>query len=256
MLPCASAPSRLQVEIEIVSFVCARIATPWAYPQSTVHHRQRIAAAAAMGLFSSSKRSKAPKEARARKSFGGGDAPASGKDWPSLSPVPSECHALHARHASAHAGAGNLSPRDLIPSFVPSPGGHATPGNHGCTSPGEGGAAVAAAATPAAAGCAACLDEEEGFLRLEPSALSDTLAHIEAADTQHSTWAHEGAFPVGCSVQPQTCLHPARDTQAKVLVCLPTLLLLLHFCTRVALHGPAAGGWRQVRAALHVQVLY
>lgn len=146
-----------------------------------------------MGLFSSSKRNKAPKEARLRKSFGGADAPASGKDWPSLSPVPSECHALRAQHASAHAGAGNLSPRDLIPSFVPSPGAHATPGGGHCTSPGEGGAAAAA---PAAADSSATLDEGEGFLRLEPSALSDTLAHIEAADTQHNTWSHEGAYPI------------------------------------------------------------
>lgn len=140
-----------------------------------------------MGLFSSSKRNKAPKEARARKSFGGADAPTSGKDWPSLSPVPSECHALRAQLAAAHAG--NLSPRDLIPSFVPSPGAHATPGGGRCTSPGERGAA------PAAADSLATLDEGDGFLRLEPSALSDTLAHIEAADTQHSTWATEGTLP-------------------------------------------------------------
>jgi len=135
-------------------------------------------------FFSSSKRNKVPKEAkgaRSRKSLG-----SEGKDWPSLSPVPSECHAVQSGDGSMRAGAGGLSPRDLIPSFVPS---HGLQGGGSC--------AESCAATPAT-DFSACVDDDEGYTALEPSELSATLAHLEderlqAADQLH----HSSAAPSG-----------------------------------------------------------
>jgi len=167
-----------------------------------------------MGLFSKKGTSKAPKEpktARGRKSLGSNPAPATGKDWPSLSPVPSVCHAGE-RGSADGAAAAPRSPRELIASFVPAP--------DVCTA--EAHTPEGCAATPAT-DFAECIEEDpgEGCAPVEASDLSATLARLEVTETHDCPAPGAPLAFVGesgrcrfalrvSSVKPEPCWFPAR----------------------------------------------